>query len=359
MIILHDSDTLLHETVEFQASKITPALESPARIEAIVAALSKSQHTLQIIKSPQESRSDLNILLDLIQRTHGEDYLDHLRNVFTLWRDANLVKQHESILPECFVFPNKAHATPQAPKDIFARAGFFAFDMSSGIMEHTYKSIVASVNLALEAVRKLRDDPEVKEVVALCRPPGHHCNGHRAGGYCYVNNAAVAVSTWREYSPDTRIGILDIDFHHGNGTQDIFYADPKVFYTSIHGEDEYPYYTGNADETGTGDAAGTNLNLPLKTGSSFEEYLEKLELALEALSIVDPKLLVVSLGFDTFHLDPIGSFKIDTEDYEELARKVKERLPDVPAVILLEGGYAVEHLGGNLLSFLSGWERRA
>jgi acetoin utilization deacetylase AcuC-like enzyme len=227
--------------------------------------------------------------------------------------------------------------------------------MSSGIMDKTYLSIIASANLALEAVRQL-EESQIDEVVALCRPPGHHCNGHKAGGYCYVNNAAVAISEWRRHSPEAKIGILDVDFHHGNGTQDLFYSDPRTFYTSIHGEDEFPYYTGTEDECGEGQAIGTNLNLPLATGSSFDQYLEKLELALSALSKHEPEFLLVSLGLDTFHLDPLGNFKIDTEDYETMARIVRQRLPSVPAVILLEGGYALEHLGNNLLSFLNGWD---
>jgi acetoin utilization deacetylase AcuC-like enzyme len=278
--------------------------------------------------------------------------------VFNQWRKGGLIEENEHVLPECFVFPSSAAVPTQPPKDIYARAGYFAFDMSSGIMDKTYISIIASANLALEAVRQIRES-QAHEVVALCRPPGHHCNGHKAGGYCYVNNAAVAISEWRRQSPGAKIGILDIDFHHGNGTQDIFYADPRTFYTSIHGEDEFPYYTGKEDERGEGNAIGTNLNLPLATGSTLDRYLERLELALSALSKHEPEFLIVSLGFDTFHLDPLGSFKIYTEDYEIMARTVRQRLPSVPTVIFLEGGYALEHLGNNLLSFLEGWEVRA
>ena len=171
-----------------------------------------------------------------------------------------------------------------------------------------------------------------------------------------VDNAAVAISTWRKHSPDARIGILDVDFHHGNGTQDIFYDDGNVFYTSIHGEDEFPYYTGAEDERGAGEGTGMNLNLPLAKGSTFDKYLEKLDQALDALFAFAPELLVVSLGFDTFRLDPLGCFDIDTEDYEVMARRARTRLPGVPTVILLEGGYSIDHLGANLLSFLRGWE---
>ena len=358
MLILHDPNTLLHETVELLGAKIIPAQESPGRIREILSALSKSEHEVKNVEFPGSEGSNLDDLLRLIGQTHGLDYLQHLRNVFKQWREAGLIEGNESVLPECFVFPSSAAVPTHPPKDIYARAGYFAFDMSSGIMDKTYLSIIASANLALEAVRQLRES-QTNEVVALCRPPGHHCNGHKAGGYCYVNNAAAAISEWRRQSPDAKIGILDVDFHHGNGTQDIFYTDPKTFYTSIHGEDEFPYYTGKEDERGKGDAIGTNLNLPLATGSSFDQYLEKLKLALSALSKQGPEFLLVSLGFDTFHLDPLGNFKIYTEDYEIMARTVRQRLPSVPIVILLEGGYAMEHLGNNLLSFLKGWESSA
>ena len=358
MLVLHDSDTLLHNTVELLGSKVIPALESPDRIKTILASLSQSHHIIRHIESPFRSGSDLRSLLNLIQENHGEDYLEHLKGAFDQWRKAGLIEQQESILPECFAFFNKAGPFPKPPKDIYARAGFFAFDMSSGIMEETYASVIASANLAKQAVQKLTKGSE-NEVLALCRPPGHHCDGHRAGGYCYVNNAAVAISEWRSHTPGSRIAILDIDFHHGNGTQEIFYDDANVFYTSIHGEDEFPYYTGRSDEVGRGEAVGTNLNLPLAAGSSFAEYLEKLDIALSALSRFESQLLLVSLGFDTFCLDPLGSFKIDTDDYGVLAQKVRQAFPKVPALILLEGGYHLDTLAENLLSFLREWESRA
>jgi acetoin utilization deacetylase AcuC-like enzyme len=358
MIILHDPDTLLHETVELLGAKIIPALESSSRIREILSVVSKSEHEVKYVKFHGSNDCDAEDLISLIGKTHGRDYLKHLEEVFQQWREGGLVESDGNVLPECFIFPMRAAAPTQPPKDIYARAGYFAFDMSSGIMDKTYKSIVASANLASEAVQQLRQNKQ-KEVLALCRPPGHHCNGHRAGGYCYVNNAAVVISEWRRLTPDALVGILDIDFHHGNGTQDIYYSDPRTYYTSIHGADEFPYYTGNENEQGEGDGVGTNLNLPLETGSSFDQYLEKLEVALTALSKHDPEFLLVSLGFDTFHLDPLGSFKIYTEDYEAMARIVRQRLPNVPAIILLEGGYVVDHLGANLLSFLKGWEAGA
>jgi acetoin utilization deacetylase AcuC-like enzyme len=151
---------------------------------------------------------------------------------------------------------------------------------------------------------------------------------------------------------------LDLDFHHGNGTQDVFYHDPSVLYVSIHGRDEYPYYTGFESETGAGAGKDYNLNLPLPAGSSISQYLEKLRIAVERLVEFEPEYLIVSLGFDTFHLDPLGGFKIDVEDYNGIAREIKEeeRLKGVPSMILLEGGYVVGKLGECMVSFLRGWD---
>jgi len=365
MLVLHDPDTLLHETVELLGSKVIPALESADRIRAIVEALSISQHHTEVISSPSKGSTGLKDLLDTINSTHNTAYLEHLENVFAQWREANLINEDESVLPECFAFASKAHpdeAKLKPPKDIYARPGFFAFDMSSGMMKDSYRAILASANLAAQAVQRLVRD-RAGTVLALCRPPGHHCDGRRAGGYCYINNCAVAVSAWRRLhgSNESRVAILDVDFHHGNGTQDIFYSDPGVFYTSIHGEDEFPYYTGAADERGTGDGYGMTLNLPLAKGSSFGGYQARLSKAVQAIADFSPELLCISLGFDTFRLDPLGHFDIDTEDYETMARAIRRGLSGASfaTVILLEGGYNIEHLGGNLLSFLKGWENES
>lgn len=353
MIILHDPATLLHDTVELLGSRLVPAYESPARVRAILESVSESHHRLEHVQL--QASGEKQLLLDLVEESHGASYLVHLRDSFLQWRENDLIDEDGSILPECFPVPNKANSSSRPPKDIFARSGYFAFDMSSGIMKDSYTSILASANLAKTAMERLRSEG-LSEIVTLTRPPGHHCNGTNAGGYCYVNNAAVAASTWRKHSPGAKIGILDLDFHHGNGTQDIFYADGDTFYTSIHGEDEFPYYTGKAEEEGMGEGIGTNLNFPLRPGSSVETYLELLQLALDALETFAPEMLIVSLGFDTFRLDPLGSFQIDTTDYQTLGRKIRERLGDIPTAVMLEGGYVIERLGANLLSFLRGWD---
>lgn len=355
MLVLHDPDTLLHETIELLCAKVRPAHESSIRVLMIMKDAQAADHEVRTLESPVDEKLDR--LKELILKTHTHDYIEHLEVVHDEWVSADLVGADDSILPECFFFTTAAKGIPKRPKDIYARAGYYAFDMSVGIMNKTFQAIMASASLAMEAADIVKEDKDKgASVMALTRPPGHHCDGHRAGGYCYVNNASVAVSSWREKYPDAKIGIIDVDFHHGNGTQDVFYEDPNVFYTSIHGEDEFPYYTGSANEKGEGDAYGTTLNLPLATGSSFQEYCQKLETALESLDAFKIEFLIVSLGLDTFHLDPLGNFQIQSEDYAIMGKTIRQRLARRPAVILLEGGYVAEHIGTNVVSFLKGWE---
>ena len=359
MLVLHDRDTLKHRTVELIGAKLIAALESPERITAILETLSNSHHEVHTISyrySPVDDRDQLHAL---IAATHSSDYLTHLKEVFSTWLTASLIGPKDSILPECFPFPGLDGTNPsQPPKDIYARTGYFAFDMSTGITSDTYLSALASANLASCATTLLfptsSNPTPANTALALTRPPGHHCDGSRCGGYCYINNAAVAISSYRSsaQSAGAKIAILDIDFHHGNGTQSLFHSDPNVLYVSIHGEDEFPYYTGHESEN-----TDSNLNLPLPSGSSFESYMQKLQIGLDKIKQWQPEFLVVSLGFDTFYMDPLGKFEIEEQHYWIMASVTRKELEGIEkSVILLEGGYVVDRLGACLMSFLKGWE---
>ena len=382
MLVLGDPATLLHNTVELLNGKSIPAYESPERLRTIIEAIisdgiheyrevggSKSDH--KTANPEGEVGTDASQLSRFVRETHDAGYLKYLRTVHSEWVKLGLITEDEDVLPECYRLPSVARAgsEPREPRDPSALSGYYSFDMSAGISRDSWTSIISSAGLAAEAVRALFPSPDAcprKDVMALCRPPGHHCTTKMAGGYCYINNAVVAVQALRHFHKDAsgddkqppKVAILDIDFHHGNGTQDYFYHDPHVSYVSVHGEDQYPYYTGYEDETGAGDGERSNWNLPLPVGSSAEEYMERLGEAVSILENMRPQYMVVSLGFDTYHGDPLGYFGIQTEDYARIARMIRGRacLEGVPAVILLEGGYVVEALGPNLLSFLRGWE---
>lgn len=395
MRVLYHPDCLQHRTVELLGAKIIPALECPERLDSIITALKgDGGHELVIENYPawesheNVKRSEENLIQWILRDTHDAGYLNHLITVHKRWVANGFIKEDEHVLPECFRIPSVAAGSTTGegssletspPKDVYAKVGYYAFDMSTGIAKDTWTSVLASANLATRAATYITStEDQASSVLALCRPPGHHCTTKLAGGYCYVNNTVVAVEAIRYRkrfittqlgqdeldlattgpSRQPKIAILDLDFHHGNGTQDVFYHDPSVLYVSIHGRDEYPYYTGFESETGAGAGKDYNLNLPLPTGSSISQYLEKLGIAVERLVEFEPEYLIVSLGFDTFHLDPLGSFKIDVEDYDSIARRVKgeEKLRDVPGMILLEGGYVVGKLGECMLSFMRGWE---
>ena len=357
MLVLHDESTCLHRTVEVLGAKIIPALECPERIRSILAVLGADiRHEVRGIAGQGLGTELENIL----SSSHDPGYLEHLRTCHGDWVRIGAIGEDESVLPECF--PVRGLSTrPQPPKDAFARPGYYAFDLSTGICKDTWSSAVASAGLALEAARIIAGSTSgsTRDVLALCRPPGHHCTTALAGGYCYLNNAVVAVEALRRYSsPEVKVAILDLDFHHGNGTQSYFYADPLVLYVSIHGENEYPYYTGFENETGEGPGEGANLNLPLPPRSSTDEYGVKVDASTKKIQSFKPSYLVVSLGFDTFCLDPLGSFNLQTEDYEAIAARVRHAagIGGLPSLLLLEGGYVLEHLGENMSRFLKGWE---
>lgn len=173
------------------------------------------------------------------------------------------------------------------------------------------------------------------------------------GGYCYLNHVAIAArrATALGLGP---VAILDVDYHHGNGTQDIFYADPTVFFASIHADPitDYPFYWGHADEGGEGEALGTTLNLPLARGVDWLAYRPALSRALAAIAEFGARVLLVSFGADTFARDPISHFRLETSDYAAMGACLAEL--GLPTLTVLEGGYAVADLGRNVAAFLSG-----
>jgi acetoin utilization deacetylase AcuC-like enzyme len=192
----------------------------------------------------------------------------------------------------------------------------------------------------------------------LCRPPGHHAPRAAFGGYCFFNNAAIVADRWTRET-GTKVAVLDVDYHHGNGTQQIFYDRDDVLYVSLHGDPAhaYPYYSGYASEVGFGAGEGRNINLPLPPRTDGEAYLAALDVGLRAIREHDPDApLVLSLGFDTFERDPIADFAITTEDYHRIGATIGAL--DMPVIVLQEGGYALDAIGANAVSFLSGLRGR-
>jgi acetoin utilization deacetylase AcuC-like enzyme len=210
---------------------------------------------------------------------------------------------------------------------------------------------VAAAALA-QTAQKLVTGGE-RSAFALCRPPGHHAAADLYGGYCFLNNAAIAAHGFRADGAD-RVAVLDVDFHHGNGTQSIFYDRSDVFFASIHGDPrhEFPHFLGYAAETGRGDGEGFNANYPLPPGTPFSIWSDALTDACRRIDGFGPEALVVSLGVDTYEADPISSFKLASDDFRTYGRTIGAL--NIPTVYVMEGGYAIEQIGVNTVNVLRG-----
>jgi acetoin utilization deacetylase AcuC-like enzyme len=238
--------------------------------------------------------------------------------------------------------------------------GYYCYGVGTPVLEHTWEAAYWSAQVALTAADRILAGDRV--AYALCRPPGHHAAADLCGGLCYLNNAAIAahylqhISRDKERRPgvrtESRIAILDIDYHHGNGTQEIFYTDPTVLYCSLHAhpDDDYPYYWGTADEVGEGDGVGYNRNWPLRKHTGDDTYLVALDESLAIIRGFTPRWLVVSVGFDTVAGDPIGEFDLSENGLVEIGQRIAHL--GLPTLIVQEGGYLLERLGEIAVSFL-------
>ena len=237
-------------------------------------------------------------------------------------------------------------------KHIMGRAGRFMMDFSCAITAKTWSSVSASAMTALTAADMVVKGERV--VYALCRPPGHHAYANRASGFCYLNNTALAAQHLRERHE--RVAILDIDVHHGNGTQAIFYKRPDVLTVSIHADPAayYPYYWGSAAEIGEANGKGYNLNLPLAVGSGDDTWQQALFAALIKIEKFKPGALVIALGLDAHEADPLKGGTVTQAGFARMAEAIATL--DLPTVIVQEGGYLTEHLPDNLAMFLASYE---
>jgi acetoin utilization deacetylase AcuC-like enzyme len=326
--------------VELNSGAIVPAFELPQRAEIVRARV--EEVGLGPVVPPVEH--DLSTAL----RVHAPAYLDFLAHAFPLWRAAG---RTGSAMP--FVWPLPGLRADVAPDDIDGLLGFYAFDGGATFVEGTWDAVKASHDVALTAAGLVHEG--ARAAFALCRPPGHHAMTRFAGGYCYINNAAVAAQHLRSTGAE-RVAILDIDYHHGNGTQEIFYARGDVLVVNVHADPrvEYPYFLGHADERGAGEGVGFNINIPLPHGTDFARWSAALGTACAAVAAFAPDRLVVSLGVDTFVGDPISQFRLESGDYPTIGRRIAAL--GLPTLFVMEGGYAVEEIGVNAVGVLTGFE---
>ncbi|MBA3837422.1 MAG: histone deacetylase family protein [Sphingomonas sp.] len=307
--------------------------ESPARADAMLSGV-----------GPVETPTDHGDAA--IRAVHDAGYLAFLRNAPARWSAAG---RPGDVIG--YVWPVVGRR-PLNLSRIDALIGQYSFDASTPLTPHSYDAAYWSVQSALAALGAVTGGD--RAAFALCRPPGHHAGADYLGGYCYLNAAAITAQAARD-AGTRRVAILDIDYHHGNGTQDIFWSRGDVFYASVHADPatDYPFYWGHADERGEGAGLGATLNLPLPQGTTLDAFRAAQATALAAIAAFGPDLLIVSFGADTWEGDPISHFKLTTADYAVLARDIAAS--GLPTVLLMEGGYAIPALGANLASFLSGF----
>jgi acetoin utilization deacetylase AcuC-like enzyme len=310
-----------------------PHAETPFRAESVVRALRGCEPPADHGEAP-------------IVAVHDAAYVDFLKTGAQAWAAAGRAGDAAG-----YVWPVRRRR-PLRLQRIDALLGQYSYDGGTPLTVDTWDASYWSTQCALSALDAVLGGD--RAAFALCRPPGHHAGADYLGGYCYLNHAAIAAQAARDAGV-ARVAILDVDYHHGNGTQDIFWERGDVFYASIHADPatDYPFYWGHADETGEGTGVGATLNLPLAQGADLAIFRAAQRRALDAIAAFDPGLLVVSFGADTYEGDPISHFKLKTGDYTVLAQDIAAR--GWPTVIAMEGGYAVDALGANVASFLSGF----
>ena len=282
-----------------------------------------------------------------IERVHTTRYLDFLEIAYKDWIAL------EGTGPEVVANMFPIGKEPGYPKIISGRAGFHMEDLSCPINEGTWRAAYGAAQTALSAADAVAKGKGNIQTYGLCRPPGHHAFAERAAGYCYLNNAAIAAQYLRDHGAD-RVTILDIDVHHGNGTQDIFYDRGDVQFVSLHGDPANfsPFFWGYKEQIGRGEGEGATVNFPLPLGINEADYLDALSVALKSVEAFRPDALVISLGLDTFIGDPYAAFGITTAGYGRIAAKINALKK--PSVVLQEGGYLCPELGENLVTFLRG-----
>jgi acetoin utilization deacetylase AcuC-like enzyme len=325
--------------VELHGNALVPCFEKPDRADAVLREIVASGIGAVIAPVNHGRESIISV--------HAPDYVDFLE---VAWRDWIAAGEEGDAFSGCTPM---ADMSRRVPASIHGRLGYYSFDSSAPITAGTWTAAYAAAQVALTATDLLVDGEPA--AFALCRPPGHHASRAYFGGYCYLNNAAIAAQSLLDRGVK-RVAVLDIDFHHGNGTQSIFYERSDVFFASIHGDphEEYPYFSGHAEETGSGPGAGCNLNLPLPPGTGTDRWLAALDTALSRIRSHGAEVIVVSLGVDTFERDPISSFKLRSEDYLRAGAAIGSLR--LPALFALEGGYALDAIGVNVVNTLAGFE---
>lgn len=328
---------------EMYRGEWVPCFEKPERADYVHRAL-QAQGIGPIVEP-------LEFPIGIIERVHAPRYVRFLQQAWGMW--TALGHSHDAFPA---VWPVRTFRDDVEPDDFAARLGLYSFDSGTPLTSGSWVAAKAAADVALTA-QKLVSGGE-RAAFALSRPPGHHAGPDFLGGYCFLNNAAIAAQACRDDGAQ-RVAILDVDYHHGNGTQAIFYERSDVLFLSIHGDPmtEFPFYLGHANETGRGAGEGYNWNYPLPAGSSNAQWFDALADAGRRLLSFKPDVLIVSLGVDTFADDPISKFQLRQPEYLRLGARLAAF--GLPTVFVFEGGYAVAEIGENVAHVLRGFAESA
>ncbi|KAF9971683.1 hypothetical protein BGZ73_005278 [Actinomortierella ambigua] len=353
---------LLHApTYEFLGGAETQYYESPDRLTAIAKWL--------------ESRPDKRFVFNKdivdygmapIRKIHKPDFLEYLQTAYDEWIQEG--GHPHGVAPATIPHQRLARLGKVKPNTPTGKSGEYCFDLSAVIMKDTWRAAYESAQVTLTAAGELKRLADQQGqttgathppgVYALCRPPGHHAQTDLCGGYCYLNNVAIATQ-WLIDQPQkdgrpSRVAVLDIDYHHGNGTQEIFYTVKNPLYTSLHNAQDYPYFTGAKEEQGEGEGLGFNINVPMPGSTNNDEYVAALQKIIDNHVLpFAPDYIIVSLGVDTFKDDPIAGFQLTSEAYPRMGEAI--RRIGVPTLFVQEGGYCIEKIGLNVGGVLEGF----
>ncbi len=314
--------------------------ETPERAEILLRALEALDLA---VETPPDSGPEA------IAAVHDERYLTFLQGIYPRW--SRIEGAPDEVVPNVHPVSRRGEAAAGYPASAVGQVGYHVMDGAAPINAETWRSVYAGAQSAIRAADLVLGGEAL--AYALCRPPGHHASADMAGGFCFLNNAAVAAERLRAQHP--RVAVLDVDVHHGNGTQQIFYRRDDVLTVSLHADPVrfYPFFWGYAAETGEGAGAGCNLNLPLPRGTADEAYLTALDGALQRIADFAPGALVVALGLDAHESDPFQGLAITTDGFARITERIAAL--KLPSVIVQEGGYVSEALGSNLKSALQGF----
>ncbi len=340
MLVIRSDVHTAHHCLELDGAALIDSWESPARAEHVDAAVDA---TPGFDLSPPDSFDRA-----AVEAVHDPGYVEFLSTAWLRWTAAG------NTAPAAMAFGWPARRFRDVrPRHLEAQLGYYSFAADCSIAAGTWTAVAESAAIAHTAADRVLAGE--RAVFARCRPPGHHAMRDQFGGYCYLNNAAIAAQRLRSAGAG-HVTVLDVDYHHGNGTQDIFYERADVSVCNIHADpvEEFPYFLGHADETGGGPGAGNNKNLPLPRGTDAATWFASLDQAGSWVDSRGPEALVVSLGLDTFVDDPISHFQLQRADFALLGQRLASF--NLPTVVVMEGGYATTELGHNMVEVLTAFD---